>query len=104
MNIFSLDHTYPEVGKSQSPTDQKRSYFKPKNKHTKKIGVMCSHNGKIIAATPPSACKVPVNADSNLLILEAHYEEEQEVHPVFTKYIFSEDDVFCTMLCYVLLF
>ena len=32
-----------------------KTFCKFKNKHTKKIGVMCSHNGKIVAATPPSA-------------------------------------------------
>jgi len=99
LNVFSLDHTYPQVGKSKSPTDQKRSFFKPKNKHTKKLGVMCDHTGKIIASTPPSACNVPTNTDSNLTTLQAHYEVEHEVHPVFTKYILPEGDEFISILC-----
>ena len=97
LNVFSFDHTYPEIGKLSSPTTQKQTYFMAKNLHCEKFGAMVNDKGKFVFYTPPSASNVPLNADGNLLALQAHYENNGVARRILGDLLLPQNNEFATV-------
>ena len=88
------------MGKSNSPTAQKKCFFSAKSRHCVKFGTLVNFYGKLVAYSPATISTTPTGGDGNNLTEELAFELRNDTRPTLDSLLRPQDRRFVVVTFY----